>query len=282
MPRAVTIEYRFAPIPEELLYDRKISDKAVRIYGALVRHGMSPDDCYPSHARLAELIGCSDRSVQRPLRELEEAGWVDRVPRFLDSGERTTDGFDVRTSALSSAPTAQESAEGTRNEARTVRAPERDEREQENESHSTREDVETVFAAWQEIMGKPKARLTSERRDKIAARLKSYPIDDLLDAIRGCAASPFHMGRNDGGREYNDLTLIFRNDSKLEGFRDSFRKTGGTRPATSMNVSAVDEALATFEQAGRTPGATFGPGADPPTSPSPARLALGAPDADPS
>lgn len=148
-----TTEVHWAPIPQAVLYDQDLSDKAVRVYGALMRHGLDPSSCFPSHARIAELIGCSKRSVQRPVVELETAGWIERVPRWTDGQrisrdpavagaagwERTSDGFHVRTSrahvrgvrAGERGPSAQENAD--------VRVPARDEREQENESQGTRE-----------------------------------------------------------------------------------------------------------------------------------------------
>lgn len=91
-----TVEVHWAPIPEAVLYDPSLGDKAVRVYGTLMRHGLDPSTCHPSHVRLAELVGCAPRSIQRPLRELEEAGWIERVPRFDAFGQRMTDGFHVR------------------------------------------------------------------------------------------------------------------------------------------------------------------------------------------
>ena len=149
----VETDYRYAPIPQELLYSA-LTDKAVRVYGVLARHGMTKDDCYPSHRRIAQLIGCAPRSVRRPLEELEDSGWIESVPRFDARGDRTSNGYLVRikpdkTTTLS-APPAQESAEGVetssapparesadppRSGARTPHASERDEREPLNESH---------------------------------------------------------------------------------------------------------------------------------------------------
>ena len=152
----VETDYFYAPIPEELLYSA-LTDKAVRVYGTLARHGMTKDDCFPSHRRIAQFIGCAPRSVKRPLEELEEAGWIESVPRFDARGDRTSNGYLVRIkpkkrdkTTTSSAPPAQESAEGVetssappafdsayppRSGARTPHASERDEREPLNESH---------------------------------------------------------------------------------------------------------------------------------------------------
>lgn len=110
-PAHTTADWPWAPIPEAVLYDHRLDPLAVRVYGCLLRHGLDPGACYPSHARIAELIGCSKRSINRPVRDLEENGWIERVPRFDDRGDRTSDGFHVRTqrdpsSAPANAPPA--------------------------------------------------------------------------------------------------------------------------------------------------------------------------------
>jgi hypothetical protein len=86
----VQMGYRFAAIPEWILYHPNLSATAVRLYGALARHGMTPDSCYPSHARLAKLIGVSERSIQAPIRDLEKVGAIQRFKRGGDDGERQT------------------------------------------------------------------------------------------------------------------------------------------------------------------------------------------------
>lgn len=143
MTRAhVTTDHHWAPIPEAVLYDKRLSDKAVRVYGCLLRHGLTPDSCYPSHGRIAGLIGCAKRSVQRPLVELEEAGWVARTARFDESGQRVSDGYHVRTEGSLSAPPAQENVVPPAQEgADPPRTGARTEGEQENESKVERESV---------------------------------------------------------------------------------------------------------------------------------------------
>jgi hypothetical protein len=91
----VTLADRFAIVPEALLYDPSISDTAVRVYGVLVRHGSDPANCYPSHARIAQLIGKSKRSVQGWVKELEDAGWIERVARTTEAGDPDSNGYLV-------------------------------------------------------------------------------------------------------------------------------------------------------------------------------------------
>lgn len=86
---AVEVEARWAAIPEPLLYDPDVSAEAVRVYGVLVRYGTQPGNCYPAHATIGKHVGRAAGSVARWIRELEEAGWVTRVPRWR-KGDRST------------------------------------------------------------------------------------------------------------------------------------------------------------------------------------------------
>lgn len=102
----VELDQRFAIIPEELLYDAAIPADAVRLYGALARHGTDPANCYPSHRRLATLLGKSPRSIPAWIRALEAAGWIERIPRWrrgalivTERPERLGDGWEVTSNA---------------------------------------------------------------------------------------------------------------------------------------------------------------------------------------
>lgn len=94
-----------------------------------------------------------------------------------------------------------------------------------HERHLQSTDVRQVFDHWKRVMQKNgNVRLTDERRKKIQARLKDgYAVADIKKAIDGCSRSDFHMARGEyrGGNRYDDLTLILRNGSRLEGFRDN-------------------------------------------------------------
>ena len=85
------------------------------------------------------------------------------------------------------------------------------------------EDVEAVFMAWKEA-GQLNGRtvLTADRRRKILARLREYPLVDVIDAARGIWESEWH-------REHGqtDLSLALRDAAHLERFRDVRR---GLRP----------------------------------------------------
>jgi Helix-turn-helix domain len=95
MSAHVEVSHFWAPIPQELLYDATISADAVRVFGVLHRHGTDPTNCYPSHARIAELIGRSKRSVPGWIKELADAGWVEVIPRRDERGDQMSNAYRV-------------------------------------------------------------------------------------------------------------------------------------------------------------------------------------------
>ena len=131
--------YRFAIIPEWVLYHPDLSANAVRVYGALARHGMDPATCYPSQERIGKLIGVAPRSVAALIRQLGDVGAVQVVPRYL-RGRRTSNGYllagDMPLTEPSTyrAPQRGCSEVQPRSPARSYRAPTRAEREPLNET----------------------------------------------------------------------------------------------------------------------------------------------------
>lgn len=80
---AVTRDYHFAQVPEWVLYHPDLSAQAVRVFGALDRHAGEAGSCYPSLARIARLIGCSQDTVRRAIADLVDAGAVVVTPQFV-------------------------------------------------------------------------------------------------------------------------------------------------------------------------------------------------------
>ena len=81
------------------------------------------------------------------------------------------------------------------------------------------EQIEQVFAYWKLIMNKAdRAVLSPERKELIGASIHDYGLEGVMEAIRGCSLSPFHMGANKQRKRYDSLDLILRNADKIEGF----------------------------------------------------------------
>lgn len=145
--------FKFAMIPEGVLYG-DLSHVAVRVYGALLRHGTDPGSCFPSHDRLGRLVGCSRDTAKRAVSELRAAGWVTVVERCRGDGGQTSNGYRIHdTPRGTHAP----GARGTH--APGPGAPMPHEREPLNESHLN----ESVAA--HESSSSPRARHTPDDDD---------------------------------------------------------------------------------------------------------------------
>ncbi len=84
--------------------------------------------------------------------------------------------------------------------------------------------VEEIFDFWREATNHRRAKLDPKRQRCIEWARRHYDDDDIADAIRGAAASPFHQGQNDRGTRYDDLALILRDAEHLERFAELGRQ----------------------------------------------------------
>lgn len=80
MHHDVKRSYHFAIIPEWVLYHQDLDAVDVRVFGALDRHDGA--DCFPALATVGELIGKSEQTVRRSLRNLAAVGAILIEPRF--------------------------------------------------------------------------------------------------------------------------------------------------------------------------------------------------------
>jgi len=84
------------------------------------------------------------------------------------------------------------------------------------ELDARRGDVDKV---WQEYASRhPRARLTTPRRGLIRRRLKDYPVDVLIAAIKGNHLDSHCNGDNPRGQTYHDLELILRDAAHVERY----------------------------------------------------------------
>lgn len=84
--------FRFAMIPEAMIYS-DLSGTAIKVFGALLRHGVDPAHCYPSHKRLANLCRLSVPTVKRAIADLEDSGWVTVIHRKSTAGGQASNGY---------------------------------------------------------------------------------------------------------------------------------------------------------------------------------------------
>lgn len=218
---------------------------------------------WPSVDTLATYACTSRRSVQRALRSLEESGRVkpvalpprapamrsDRTPvpylirnddgasewHPVDDGHGASPRPDGASSARGRGDTGDEDGASPVSPEPCVEPSLEPSKNRDAARGAAAADVDVVFAAWIEATGRTgQTVLTAKRRRVIVAALKVYPLDDVLDAVRGWRRSPFHTGQNDNRRAYNDLELLLRDAEHIEKFRDLERGADTQAPATQL------------------------------------------------
>ena len=105
----------YAAIPSWILRDDSISAQAVLVYASLAsRAGF--ESIHPGQKIIAAEARCSERRVRDAIKELEDRGLVERVPRRFRSGQRASDGYVlhswVRPSPLAELPAGAAGSEG--------------------------------------------------------------------------------------------------------------------------------------------------------------------------
>lgn len=101
---------------------------------------------------------------------------------------------------------------------------------------SSRQEDEQVFDAWVETLpdngGRPHL-FNDKRRSKVRARRRDgYPLQDLLDAVRG-----WKYDKWEERWKNNDLAVLLRDGGQLEKFRDMYRNQGNGKPPQPPRVA---------------------------------------------
>lgn len=83
--------YRFARIPEWVLYHADLNEIAVRVYGTLDR--FDGRDCFPSLKAIGIKLGKSEDAVRRAIRSLEAVGAIKVQERATADGRQTSNRY---------------------------------------------------------------------------------------------------------------------------------------------------------------------------------------------
>jgi uncharacterized protein YdaU (DUF1376 family) len=78
-----------------------------------------------------------------------------------------------------------------------------------------------VFDHWRRVMNSPRSALDAKRKGAIDKALRIFTVEQLCQAIDGCALTPHNMGLNERATKYNDIELICRNAANVERFMAS-------------------------------------------------------------
>lgn len=94
----VTVEKRFAIVPEWIVFHPDLSGNAVRVYAVLARRGDGKGECFPSYARIGKDCGFSPKTAKRCIQELVDASAVVKKRRRGDDGAPTSNLYVVMVS----------------------------------------------------------------------------------------------------------------------------------------------------------------------------------------
>lgn len=101
-----------------------------------------------------------------------------------------------------------------------------------------------VFEHWRRVMGKNARTVFDAKRLKaVEGRLREgYTVEELCQAVDGCALTPHNMGQNDRGERYDDLELICRDASRVDRFRARAGQAGGSARPSRDDLEAFEAA----------------------------------------
>ena len=106
-----------------------------------------------------------------------------------------------------------------------------------NLSLKEREIGRCVFDAWREAFGKKRSKMSAgDKRDaKIQARLKTWDVETLVNAIKGYAFDPWR--HEQPGR--HELATLLRNDAQVEAGVEMFEQ--GAQHARTLRASGRNQ-----------------------------------------
>lgn len=193
---------------------------------------------YPSLDTLAEYAHCDRATVWRNLRKLEGDGWIERIgkgPQGQTSWRLMFGRKDAQNAHAGRGqnaignlqPVAVGVASGVapvQPEPLTVKVGDESPTPPPVESEAVRLD-DLVFTTWLASTGKSERTVFDAKRRRVVTNaLRDFPLDDLLDAVDGWRFSAHHRGENRTGTVYNELTLLLRDATQIEKFRDLKRR----------------------------------------------------------
>ncbi len=204
---------------------------------------------FKSQLTISERLGKDARWIRQHISGLEDADLITRYRRHRDGGSRTTDlivlnmpreaelDLDVYSGTVGKRVTSGENPPvelpaGLPHPTGGFSPPlinlvETKDLTASSKTASSQTPVEQVFEAWKQSAVKTNATVLSAKRKRIInAALADYPLDDVLDAVRGWLKSPWHCGETNG-TVYNKLELLLRDAGQIEMFRDLQRNTNG-------------------------------------------------------
>lgn len=91
--------YRFATVPEWVLFHAELQPVDVRVFGVLDRYANKAATAWPGLAKIGALAQCSEDTARRAIRRLEAVGAVTVEPGVDDAGRQTSNRYHLAADA---------------------------------------------------------------------------------------------------------------------------------------------------------------------------------------
>jgi predicted transcriptional regulator len=215
------------------VWESDLSGNRKLVLLALADHANDEGQCWPGIMRIAKKCGLARSTVIEHIRVLAKAGIIEKEHKCDANGYRRNNYYTLN---LSLDPKnlsrkflhRSESDQSPNDSPSNVQILDGNNINHQEPSIKPSRDIERdkqvseIFEHWQRVMQKPRAKLDNKRKASILKALRmGYSIVLIKQAIDGCAASAFHMGRNRDNKRHNDITLILRDASHIESFIDT-------------------------------------------------------------
>lgn len=84
---------RFSVVPSKAVSDQSLTHAQFRTLSAIGCHGDKDGWCWPSHRKLAEILGKDERSVRKDVAILVKLGYLQKAPQYRKDGSQTSNRY---------------------------------------------------------------------------------------------------------------------------------------------------------------------------------------------
>ena len=196
---------------------------------SVCRHASpKPDfECWPSLKRLSSMTSLSERTVQRSINFLIDNNYISKTPRY-DGARQTSNLYQINMknwAGLNEIHGCHTDAprQGVAHEGATKSSPRVTGCRTNNTNELLKNNINVVWDYFVQKIGST-AKFDDSRKRMIAARLKTFTVDELKIAVDGLASSKYHAGDNESGKTYQTPGHVFRSTDQVDKMREMIDK----------------------------------------------------------
>lgn len=193
-------------IPAHIMLDESLSCSGKILYATIA----SFNECFMLNKRLAELVGTSERTIQRLLKELKAKNYVQEVSKkgqnrvLFAVRDLTEEPRQIVTPPTTNCHPYNKYNNKTNNNISS------------NDSAKS-DDLATLFDELRTTLKlSPQYKLSIKRRETLKRRLKEFSAEDIVQACRNLALDGWNMGENPQRKKYADVDFLLKSYEQVE------------------------------------------------------------------